>query len=60
MAAVISVAPAQEIRDGLRELTGFRERIYACLTRRRDALFGVLDAVCCPVAVESLAMLPRR
>ena len=57
MAAVISVAPAQEIRDGLQELVGFRERVYACLAVRRDALFGVLDAVCCPVVVESLAHL---
>ncbi|PWI05274.1 hypothetical protein DIZ27_40205 [Streptomyces sp. NWU339] len=57
MAAVLSVAPDQEIRDGLPELTEFRERVYACLSVRRDALFGVLDAVCCPVVVQSLAHL---
>jgi hypothetical protein len=57
MAAVISVASDEEIRDGLRELVEFRERAYACLTVRRDALFAVLDAVCCPVVVESLAHL---
>jgi len=47
MAAVISVASDEEIRDGRRDLTEFRERVYACLSVRRDALFDVLDAVCC-------------
>lgn len=57
MAAVTGAAPAQESRDGLLDLIGFREGVYACFTVRRDALFGVLDAVCCPVVVESLAHL---
>lgn len=57
MAAVLSVAPVEEADEGLRDLVEFRERVYACLTGRRDALFGVLDAVCCPVVVESLAHL---
>ena len=33
MAAVIGVAPAQEIRGGLRELTGFRERVLRLFGR---------------------------
>jgi hypothetical protein len=57
MAAVISVAPNGGVGAGITDLIGFREQVYGCLTKRPDALFGILDAVCCPVAVASLAHL---
>src|ERR1700685_4484103 len=39
-------------------LAGFREDLYWSLTRRRDALFGVGDAVlCAPGRVTDLARL---
>jgi len=41
----------------LTDLIGFPEQVYGCLTKRQDALFEILDAVCCPVVVASLAHL---
>jgi hypothetical protein len=39
------------------DLVEFRECLYGCLTKRGDAMFGVVDALCGPVAVEPLAHL---
>jgi hypothetical protein len=45
------------VGEGFTDLVGFREQVYECLTKRQDALFEVVDAVCCPVTVASLAHL---
>jgi len=40
-----------------RLLAGFRDRLYGCLARRADALFGLADAVLCAGRVSDLARL---
>jgi hypothetical protein len=41
-----------------RELSGFRQELHGCLTRRADALFELADAVlCADVPVRSIAEL---
>ena len=57
MATAISVPPSREAGAGFEDLVDFRERLYACLTKRGDAMFGVVDALSGPVVVESLAHL---
>lgn len=48
----------------LGELSGFRERVYECLTSRADALFELADAVLCaegPVAsLAELSLVPEH
>jgi len=51
------MTPNGGVKEGFTDLVGFREQVYGCLTKRPDALFEVLDAVCCPMMVESLAHL---
>jgi hypothetical protein len=49
--------PVQPVPAAAR-LAGFREELYRCLTSRRDALFGLADAVlCCGGRVTDLARL---
>jgi hypothetical protein len=44
--------------EGLARLAGFRRDVYGCLTQRRDAQFGLGDAVlCAPGRVSDLARL---
>ncbi len=46
--AVVPSVPGPEDRDSaLRELKEFRVDLRACLTRWRDALFEIADAVLC-------------
>jgi len=57
MAAAISVPAGRGAGGGFEDLVEFRECLYGCLTKRGDAMFGVVDALCGPVVVESLAHL---
>jgi hypothetical protein len=57
VATAISVPPGHGAGGCLEDLVDFRERLYGCLTKRGDAMFGVVDALCGPVVVESLAHL---
>lgn len=57
MATAISVPVGHGAEGCFEDLADFRERLYGCLTKRGDAMFGLVDALCSPVAVESLAHL---
>jgi hypothetical protein len=57
MAAAVSVPAGRGAGGGFEDLVEFRECLYGCLTKRGDAMFGVVDALCGPVVVESLAHL---
>jgi DDE superfamily endonuclease len=57
VAIAISVPVGRVVGGGFDDLVDFRERLYGCLTKRGDAMFGVVDALCGPVEVESLAHL---
>ncbi len=57
MATAISVPVGHGAEGRFEDLADFRERLYGCLTKRGDAMFGLVDALCSPVAVESLAHL---
>lgn len=57
MATAISVPVGRGAGGGFEDLVDFRERLYGCLMKRGDAMFGMVDALCGPVAVESLAHL---
>jgi hypothetical protein len=53
----VSVPPSREAGAAFEDLIDFRERLYGCLAERGDAMFGMVDALCGPVVVESLAHL---
>src|SRR5712692_7671675 len=57
MATAISVPVGLGAEGCFEDLADFRERLYGCLTKRGDAMFGLVDALCSPVVVESLAHL---
>jgi DDE superfamily endonuclease len=57
VATAISMPPSREAGAGFGDLVDFRECLYDCLMKRGDAMFGVVDALCGPVVVESLAHL---
>jgi hypothetical protein len=57
VATAISVPVGRGAGGGFEDLVEFRECLYGCLTKRGDAMFGVVDALCGPVVVESLAHL---
>lgn len=57
MATAISVPVGRGAGGGFEDLVEFRECLYGCLTKRGDAMFAVVDALCGPVVVESLAHL---
>ena len=44
------------ITSGLLRLQGFRDELYRCLGRRRDALFELIDGL---LAAEAMSSLPR-
>ena len=44
----------------LARLSGFRAELYACLTRRPDALFELGDALLCAQAIQQLLLTARR
>jgi len=51
----VGVSGDQDVARRL--LAGFRDRLYGCLMRRADALFGLADAVLCAGRVSDLARL---